>query len=1563
MHKEHRPACTMHRIQPLSGAVLLVHLLILPNAPISAAPPELIYQGSGVTGLTGNDHSLLVALRGNSPETCALDPSQKNAVLVSISLNTLNVAVLRKQCSAARNSLVATNTHLYFRESDGSIRRMAVGGGPTEILAPTPTGGSSLALDGTHVYWGRGDGGTNFIHRVLASGGVVETVASFADDGHTIRQIQVDGTHIYWAEGTVGSGAIKRLAKGGGAPQTLASPASDVNNAAVLALDGGFIYFGELATGRVRRVPTGGGPIFDFVTDFDPDYMVESIAVRDAHLIWADTTGGFDGRLRRGDKGGGAVGDAEVTNLSMLAAAPGNVFLTPTHVYWSEGSQVFRQEIGAAGLAVDLTVRELEVTQGLQDLPDGSAGTVPLFEDKVTWVRVYPEVDFEVEAVNVHQNDVTLNLRGFRDGGELPGSPLFPTTESVDVRKGRFGRDALDLTFNFLLPASWIRGDVLLRAEINPGAAIPESDHDNNVFEQTVSFDDPDPLCLVLVPVRTAEPAPSIHDGFMADIVGLLHVLWPAGRIHRGHYSEIKEGTGGYELDDDGSKILNKLEWIEFWAIFPDDWCENDTGRTHFVGVVEPQDAGFLGLARLGANVAWIQKLIGTPDLSMSRMEYYEENFGESILWPNVPMAGSVLAQELAHNLDRRHVDCGNPEDIDNNYPYDPCRISDETPRGFWGFDHRLFASLYHSQWTLVSPLMRARDFLSYSAPFWVSDYTYGAILDENDGGGGSHAAFAETDDLLIVSALIHADETAAQFEKLHQLPGSFFGAKGLPKLDSFYDELVRPGGRWELELRGAGQVVLDTIAFEPLAAASEDHHENSFILPVRSVPGTESIVLTKQGVEMDTRAASLEAPVVDLIQPDGGEAFGELFDIEWTSSDDDGDTVTHDIFYSPDNGSTWCVLAQDIDGTTFTLDRRDAVAGSTKALVRVVATDGFWSATDESTRPFTVDFRPPTAYITRPRPSEVLDLAQDVVLRGGATDPEDGSLTAVAALSWFVDGQPVGQGPTVTVSGLARGEHRATLRAVDSHGGADTVEVDFVLAERYCTLLSRRLQIVFVVENSSLMDVQDAVLCRRLPLVMDALATLELEVESEVVSILGASDCSVRTVAEIDAATQVAAESDWPQAIVSLARTYEWSDDATRLIVPVVLQPPLSATAGSGDPIAAAADEARAASVAVAPWLPLGSDGSADPTVERLAARLAERTGGRGLDWNADDFDVALDLLAHKARLGCRPEVAGFVPTDPVLPGETLVIFGDHLNPGVCVEFGGEPATVVDSAPDGSWVSFSVPPEVDPGAVHTVRVKRPGSGSTAVPDFIAAVDPSRTAVDRAVTALRFNGEGGAAPEVELTVEWSAAVIAEGRSLVDWSTELTVSVNGQDVATDIHVADYVGFGGECDGGEQCSGECPPGYTCSNSGTLGCACQRHLTTTFFLPLADGDEVRVVLAPAADSFADSDATNDALTAVFGEQGLPFLRGDANDDATVDISDAIFTLGALFGGVGGISCEDAGDSNDDGTVDISDPINSLNVLFVGVGTIPSPGITDCGVDPTADDGIGCAAYASCP
>jgi Dockerin type I domain len=82
-----------------------------------------------------------------------------------------------------------------------------------------------------------------------------------------------------------------------------------------------------------------------------------------------------------------------------------------------------------------------------------------------------------------------------------------------------------------------------------------------------------------------------------------------------------------------------------------------------------------------------------------------------------------------------------------------------------------------------------------------------------------------------------------------------------------------------------------------------------------------------------------------------------------------------------------------------------------------------------------------------------------------------------------------------------------------------------------------------------------------------------------------------------------------------------------------------------------------------------------------------------------------------------------------------------------------------------------------------------------------------------------------------------------------------------------------------------------------------------------------------------------------------GYRFRRGDANDDGSANLSDALNILNHLFSGADAPECIDAADANDDGEMNITDPLAILNFLFLGTGELPAPGPHECGFDFTLD------------
>lgn len=91
--------------------------------------------------------------------------------------------------------------------------------------------------------------------------------------------------------------------------------------------------------------------------------------------------------------------------------------------------------------------------------------------------------------------------------------------------------------------------------------------------------------------------------------------------------------------------------------------------------------------------------------------------------------------------------------------------------------------------------------------------------------------------------------------------------------------------------------------------------------------------------------------------------------------------------------------------------------------------------------------------------------------------------------------------------------------------------------------------------------------------------------------------------------------------------------------------------------------------------------------------------------------------------------------------------------------------------------------------------------------------------------------------------------------------------------------------------------------------------------------------------------------------------FVRGDANVDAAVDMSDALTVFSFLF--LGGVepTCLDALDHDDSGEIDMQDGIANLEFLFLGAPSPPAQPYPDRGPDPTTDDPLNCVEYDTTP
>jgi hypothetical protein len=165
-----------------------------------------------------------------------------------------------------------------------------------------------------------------------------------------------------------------------------------------------------------------------------------------------------------------------------------------------------------------------------------------------------------------------------------------------------------------------------------------------------------------------------------------------------------------------------------------------------------------------------------------------------------------------------------------------------------------------------------------------------------------------------------------------------------------------------------------------------------SLVLPYPA--NATRIVLTKgaSGPELASRAISANAPSVTVTSPNGGETWTAdgTYTVTWTASDADGDPLAYNLLYTVD-GTNWLPLDTEVTDTQVDVDA-SYLTGSDNARIRVMASDGANTSSDESDGTFVVERKPPQVYVTSPEAGNLV-VAPDapILLEGSAYDLEDG--------------------------------------------------------------------------------------------------------------------------------------------------------------------------------------------------------------------------------------------------------------------------------------------------------------------------------------------------------------------------------------------------------------------------------------------------------------------------------------------------------------------------------------------------------------------------------------------
>lgn len=722
----------------------------------------------------------------------------------------------------------------------------------------------------------------------------------------------------------------------------------------------------------------------------------------------------------------------------------------------------------------DVSIHGIEITQGIQcfDTTKGLAGcgnnSLPVVAKKDTTARIY----LRYSGLFASMANVPVRLHIIANGVEYTANASGRAWPTVD--QGRTDNANVYFNVNFTNSVN-----VQFWAEVDPNNTIAESNEGNNRFPASgtfsLNFQRRDTMKIVGQRTRYHPSGYSggeyaggwAVNGGAADWFEQLLPIRNNGidySVASGYLdvtTSLGSGAGQHALIQrlNNTWILQNALSFLFGSTFLGadhvyGWVDNDGYSGGHADMPIYPHAGGLGVVGIGTD---------RPGTST-------DNPGGGAL---------IFGHELIHDYDVLHTNtadsCGSADD-NANFPYGSSSIQE------FGFNP-ITGRIYDPADT--------HDVMSYcpaagSKNGWVSPFTWSTMFNQLAPSISAYSAQAQVvagaqepkapeltgvmratgaAESLVVNATIfnpdHADYNPAMPGKLGDLHRVETGvAYALPKGD--YAVELRNGNTvlashsftitFESEYDGHSDARSDSHGDAPTHSAAdeppfppEDTASAGVALIVPWEPGTTEVVLMHGATALDQRALSAHGPTVAFTSPTVTTTWpsGATQSLTWTGADQDGDALSFSVFYSGNGGTDWTLIRTGLSTPSLDVEV-DALAGTTDARFRVVATDGINTAWAETPWPITIPNKAPVALIMDPVDGTVVSEGSLVVLLGAASDLEDGRLPD-EVMHWVDDRQgSLGVGPSVALNTLLPGPHVITLTVNDKFGitGSATVNV-----------------------------------------------------------------------------------------------------------------------------------------------------------------------------------------------------------------------------------------------------------------------------------------------------------------------------------------------------------------------------------------------------------------------------------------------------------------------------------------------------------------------------------------
>ncbi len=709
---------------------------------------------------------------------------------------------------------------------------------------------------------------------------------------------------------------------------------------------------------------------------------------------------------------------------------------------------ISQSDLGIFGIEITQGIQCFDTSKGLTGCPDNS---LPVVAGKLTAARVY--LKFSHLLLN-QRNNVPVRLYMSVDGG--PWQAADSTAKALKTLDQSQASNSANFIFTVSGPSTSV---VRFYAVVDPDSEIAETHEGNNRYPSagyvTMTFRSRRDLKIISRPLDyhpsgytgTRQASGWAVNGGGAQWYNQVLPLKDNGIDHsvasgfKDWTTSLGSSSGQHALIQDlnGEYALLVIFGVLFGntSIIPDHiygWAPNSGYSGGHADMPVYPHAGGLGVVGIGSDQP------GTSTDSPGR-------------------GALIFGHELTHDYDVKHTNtadsCGS-SDSSSAFPYSSSSIQE------FGFNPATL-KVYNPATT--------HDLMSYcpaggSKEGWISPYTWSVMFNDLSASSATaaEAAGAQGDVIaarpgvftlfrtahsasVIVNAVIQNPDVvgkpAGQLGDLYRVDSGFF--------------LTLPDGDYAIELRNNGQVLAShsfTVNFEseyhesagaaqqgdPFFKDPNPTDEVGVSLVVPWDDNTTSVALVYQGQTLDERAVTTAGPSVVITDPVDETTWpaDTTQSLSWKASDADGGPLTYSVFYSNDAGQNWQLIASGLSDTTLKMDV-NSLAGGPDTRFRVVASDGINTGMAETPAAIEVPNKAPQPVILEPVERGIYSPGSVVVMRGGASDMEDGTIPD-SKLVWSSDRQgEIGIGSAIPINTLEPGEHTITLTATDSLGIASS--------------------------------------------------------------------------------------------------------------------------------------------------------------------------------------------------------------------------------------------------------------------------------------------------------------------------------------------------------------------------------------------------------------------------------------------------------------------------------------------------------------------------------------------